>query len=92
MTKTLPITEVRQNLPKLVDNAKKKMDEYVITVNGKPVARLMSEDHYESLMETLEIMSDKKLMKSIRQGEKEIAEGKYVTFEEFKKEISWEGE
>jgi len=88
MTHTLPITKARENLTKLVENAQKKLHEYVITVNGSPAAILMSIDEFESLKETLEIMSDKKLMKSIKQAEKEIAEGKGISLEEFEKELN----
>lgn len=89
MIKTLSITEVRNNLPRFVDDAKKKLDEYIITVNGSPAAVLMSIDELESLRETFEIMSDKKLMKSIKQGEKEIDEGKTEDWEDVKKELKW---
>ena len=65
MTKTLPISEARQNLTTLVNRASKLLDEYVITVNGKPAAVLMSAQEYDSWQETNEIMSDSKLMKSI---------------------------
>ncbi len=90
MTHTLPITKARENLTKLVENAQKKLHEYVITVNGSPAAILMSIDEFESLKETLEIMSDKKLMKDIKQGEKEIAEGKGIPWEQAKKELGWD--
>lgn len=90
MIKTLPITEARNNLPKLVESAQKKLDEYVITVNGKPAAILISNDEYESLRETLEIMSDKKLMKDLREAEEEIREGKGIPWEEAKKELGWD--
>lgn len=89
MIKTLSITEVRNNLPRFVDNAKKKLDEYVITVNGSPVAVLMSIDELDSLKETLEIMSNKKLMRSIRQAEKDVAEGNVHDWEDVKKEFGW---
>jgi len=89
MIKTLSITEVRNNLPRFVDDAKKKLDEYIITVNGSPAAVLMSIDELESLRETFEIMSDKKLMKSIEQSEKEIDDGKTEDWEIVKKELNW---
>ncbi len=89
MTKTLPITEARQNLATLVDRANKRLDEYVITVNGKPAAVIMSAREYEGWKETNEILADKKLMKAIRQGEKEIDEGKGIPWEEVKKELGW---
>ncbi len=87
MIKTLPITEARENLTTLVDKANKLLDEYIITVNGKPTAILMSIQEYESWKETTEIMSDPGLMKAIRQGEKEIDEGKGIPWEEVKKEL-----
>lgn len=90
MRYTLPITKVRENLPTLVDNAYKKLHDYVITVNGTPTAILMSIDEYESLQETLDILGDKKLMKSIKQGEKELAEGKGIPWEQAKKELGWD--
>jgi len=40
---------------------------------------------YESMKETIEIMSDKKLMKSIKQGIGDIRQGRYITFHDFKK-------
>ena len=90
MTKTLPISEARQNLTTLVDRASKLMDQYIITVNGKSAAILISTDEYESLMETNAILSDKGLMEAIRQGEKEIEEGKGILWEDAKKELGWE--
>lgn len=90
MTKTVPITTLRQNLPKIVENADKRMDEYIITVNGVPKAILMSVAEFESWKETNEILSDPELMKSIRQGEKEIREGKTIPWKQAKKELGWD--
>lgn len=87
MIHTLPITKVREDLTKLVDNASKKLDEYVITVNGSPAAVLISAAEYESWKETNDIMSDPKLLKAIKQGEKEIREGKGIPWEDVKKEL-----
>lgn len=90
MTKTLPITEARAHLTTLVNRANKRLDEYVITVNGKPAAILMSADEYEGWKETNEILADKKLMRDIKQSEKEIALGKVIPWEEVKKKLGWE--
>lgn len=87
MIKTLPITKARKNLTTLVDKASKLLDEYIITVNGTPAAVLMSAAEYESWKETTEILSDPGLMKAIRQGEKEIKQGKGIPWEEVKKEL-----
>ena len=87
MIKTLPITKAREELTSLVANVRKRLDEYVITVNGYPAAILMSVAEYESLKETLEILSDKKLVKSILQGEREMRQGKGEDWEQVKKEL-----
>lgn len=87
MTKTLSITSARADLPKLVSNAKEKLDEYIITVNGVPEAILMSIAEFESWKETLEIMADQSLMKAIRQGEADIKNGNVYDWEDVKKEL-----
>ena len=87
MMQTLPITKARKNLPNLVDNVKNKLDEYTITVNGLPFAVLISAAEYESLKETNDILADPQLMKAIKLGEKEIAEGKGVPWEKVKKNL-----
>lgn len=86
--KILSITKAREDLPSLVNQAKNDLDEYVITVNGSPAVILLSFDEYESWRETMEILSDPEELKDIRQGEKDIAEGNYVTLEELKKELN----
>ncbi len=90
MTKTLPITKAREDLTTLVENANKRLDEYVITVNGIPAAVLISVAEYESWKETNDIMSDPVLLKAIKQGEKEIRDGKGIPWEEVKKELELE--
>lgn len=87
MIKTLPITEARENLTTLVNKASKLLDEFVITVNGKPAAVLMSVREYEGWRETNEILADKKLMKAIKQGEKDIKEGRLYDWEDVKEEL-----
>lgn len=88
MIKTLPITDARKNLTKLVDKASKQLDEYVITVNGVPAAVLMSVSEYESWKETMEILSDPELMKAIKEGEEDIKKGRVYDWEKVKKELN----
>lgn len=90
MIKTLPISEVRQNLASLVDRAQKRFDEYVITVNGKPAAVLMSAAEYESWKETNEILADPVAMREIREAEKDVEAGRYITLAQLKKELRFD--
>lgn len=87
MTKTLTITKAREDLPTLVANTNKKWDEYEITVNGVPMAVLISKARYDSWTETEEILADKELMKEIKEGEKELDEGKGLDWEVVKKKL-----
>ena len=63
---TLPLAEVRAQLSKLVDSAVETHERINITRNGRPAAVLLSSDDYESLIETLEILSDPEAMADIR--------------------------
>lgn len=87
MKKTISITKAQEEFRELVRKAGEKSNTYVITLKDAPSVVLMSNDEYESLQETLEILSDKKLMKDIREAEKEIAEGKGLDWEEVQKEL-----
>lgn len=87
MKKTLPVTEVRKKLTTLVDEVNDKFEQVVITKNGRPRALLMAVDEFDSWQETIEILSDKNLMRDIKQAEKEFKEGKTITLEELKQEL-----
>lgn len=87
MTITLPITKAREDLTGLVENARRKLDEYIITVHGSPAAVLLSVAEYESWKETLEVLADRALMKAIKQGEDDMKKGKYITFEALKRSL-----
>jgi prevent-host-death family protein len=83
MTYTLPITKA------MLEKINKKRGGIIITVDGKPSAVLMSMEeyqNYESWKETQEILVDKKLMKSIKQAEKDIVAGREYDWEDVKKE------
>lgn len=93
MTKTLTISKAQEDLPILVRNTKTKSTQYVITVHGTPyaiLAPISSDDEPTSESETREILADKKLMRDIRQAEKEIAEGKVHDWEDIKKELGFD--
>jgi antitoxin YefM len=85
----LPMAEARKQLPKLADTLEKhpEFGAVKITKRGKPVLAVLSWDLYESVVETIEIMSDPELMAAFRQGVKEMEEGKGIPWEQVKKEL-----
>lgn len=83
MAKILPISDVKARLPELVTGVAEREDQVIVTRNGKPAAMLVSYAEYESLKETLDVLSDPELMRQIRHSLAEIAAGKKgLTFEE----------
>ena len=87
MTKFTTVTNARANLPELVKRVSKTMDRIVITVNGQPKATLMSQEELDSMEATMDVLSDSKLMKAIRQGEEDIKKGKFITLEQLEKKL-----
>ncbi|MDP3982462.1 MAG: type II toxin-antitoxin system prevent-host-death family antitoxin [bacterium] len=87
MTIILPITQAREELTTVVDNVKRKLSEYVITVNGTPAAVVISAAEYESWKETNLILSDQGLTKAIKAGEKDVNKGLLYTLEELRREL-----
>jgi prevent-host-death family protein len=83
MARTLPISEVKARLPELVTGVAEREEEIVVTRNGKPAAVLVSYQEYERLKETLDVLSDRQLMKQIRDSERYFARGgKGLSFED----------
>jgi antitoxin YefM len=85
----LAMAEARKQLPKLADALEKhpEIGAVKITRHGKPVLAVLSWDLYESVVETMEIMSDPEMMAAFRQGVKEMQEGKGIPWEQVKKEL-----
>ena len=85
MPKYLTITEARQKLLELPEQLTE--EPVIITKHGKPVMTAMSYQQFESLLETLSILSDteftKQLKDSIIQGER----GETINWEEAKAKL-----
>jgi antitoxin YefM len=53
-----------------------------VTRNGRPEAVVMGADEFESWVETLELLSNPKAVKSLKQGLKEAKTGKLHSFKD----------
>lgn len=80
--KTLPLSEAKAQLSRLVDEVSAMDRPITITRNGRPVAVLVSTDEFESWQETAAILSDDELMKEIRSGLRTGRGAKLYTLEE----------
>ena len=87
MIKSVTLKMLRPKLPKVIEDIDEKMDRFIITKRGKPVAMMMSIDDYESLLETLDVLSNKGLMKKIKEAEADVKNGRIKALAEIEKEL-----
>ena len=78
----IPITKAKIKLLDIIRKIESSDDTVAITKNGVPEAVLLSMNKFEGLVETLEVLSDEKTMKSLRKSIKEGREGKWLDFDE----------
>ncbi len=79
---TVPLSEAKTHLAKLLADVEALGEEVVITRSGRPVGVLLSLTDYEGLLETLEILADQDLAKSIEKGLADAAAGRLVSHED----------
>lgn len=75
MSEVLPFSEVKAHLSELADRVEIEHDRIMVTRNGRLSFVLMSPDDLEALEETLDIVRDDDLMKSLRRSRREAARG-----------------
>ena len=74
--KTVPLTEARKDLSKILDEVSRVHEHVTITRQGKPAAVVMSSDEFESWQETIEILDDPEAMAAIRRGLRDVKAGR----------------
>jgi antitoxin YefM len=82
----IPVTRAKSELLELIRNIKDNDDTVAITKNGVPEAILISIRKFDGLLETLDILSDEKAMKSIRKSIKEAEKEMWLDMDEVFKE------
>jgi antitoxin YefM len=82
---TVPVAEARQNFSALVDEAVTTHQRVRVTRNGVPVIWMISDEDFESIMETLDVLADAAAMQDVAQSRADSAAGRYVTAPEMEK-------
>lgn len=72
---TLPLAEARAKLSKLIESAVSTHERFEVTRNGDRVAVLMGADDYDSLLETLDILSNPDEVEAIRASLADLTDG-----------------
>ena len=71
---TAKMTDVRDNLSDFLDGVEAG-EELTITRHGRPIAVVIAIDEYESMVETLNILSDSASVAAIEEAESDLATG-----------------
>lgn len=85
----MPANVARTNFYQLIEEAGDDHRQFTIVHREKPPVIIMSVAEFEGWQETLEIMSDKKLVASLKKAEKELKAGKGIPWEKAKKKLGW---
>lgn len=81
---TISATAARANFYDLIDEVFASGKSVGITKKGETMAVLISPDELTSWEATLDVMSDKTLVKGIRKGMEDIKKGRLIPWEEVK--------
>jgi len=87
MVKQMSITETRKRITSL-ENDLSYEDTISVTNHGKEVFALLRWDTYESIAETLEILSDEEMYSELKIGIKQAMNNELVDFDEYKNVIN----
>ena len=87
ISSVLPASEARANFYDLLNEVSEKLRRFTITLRGKAKAVVMPAEEVEAWEETMEIMSNKKLMTQIKEGLDDIKHGRVISHEELLKKL-----
>ena len=82
--KTVPLSEAKDRLSALVEEADATHEIVQITRHGRPAAVLMSADDLESLQETIYWLSQPGAREDLAQAQQDLEEGRTVSGEELR--------
>jgi len=82
-TVVLPVSEAKQRFTELVKESEAMYDRFVVTRNGKEAAIIMSVEEYTSLLETIDILGNKKEIKAIAAGATQARTGKTLSLKKY---------
>jgi len=84
---TIPITEAKARIAELAERVAREHDHFTITRNGRADVMLISVAEYESLQETLDILSDEETLADLRQSRGDFADGATYSPEQVRAEL-----
>lgn len=84
---TVPITEAKARIAELADRVAREHDHFTITRNGRADVMLISVAEYESMRETLDLLSDDEALADLRQSREDFEAGDTFSMDEARVEL-----
>jgi len=81
-SETVPLSRAKALLSEFVRRVREEHESFAITHRGRVEGVLLGIEEYESLIETLEILSDRDLVAGIRRGLKDVKAGRIHPYAE----------
>lgn len=78
ISRYVPITKAKNDLLELIRQVESIDESVAVTKNGVPAAVILSMEKYTSLLETLEILGDEDIVKSLRVSIRQARKGKWL--------------
>lgn len=86
----LSISEARKKIFQIANEVQKPGIHFIFTENGSPKAVLVSATEYDSLMETIDILSNPKALPRIKKAKDEFEKGELVSWDVAKNFLGWQ--
>lgn len=83
----IPITEAKARIAELADRVAREHDHFTITRNGRADVMLISVAEYESMQETLEILSDGDTLADLRHSREDFGAGETFDVDQVRAEL-----
>jgi antitoxin YefM len=72
----LPVTKVKRDLLDILKRMEEEESTIAVTRNGEAVGIMMSLARYDSLMETIEILGNKEILRSLKKSKEDFKTGR----------------
>jgi prevent-host-death family protein len=82
LDRILPVTRFKRELLDILKTMQEDDATISVTKNGEPVGVMMTQRRYESIMETIEILADRRVMADLAASAADFREGRILTDEE----------
>lgn len=79
--KYIPITNAKARFSELIRQVEKEDNTIAITKDGVPTAVIISMERFEGLLETLDILSDEKTIRSLRKSISQARKGEWINYD-----------